>query len=132
MRWPRLRSKFQNKPWIKVGEIWIGGNDKIGGTPIGLIRAIARTRAYYLERHSIPESTVIPVVFPYWFLAAYGLDMNRDPGQHHPDPAIATENGLKLLIRQLRDIGVKVEFGEWQRRHWWERHPKPWARWGAG
>lgn len=85
--------------------------DTLGGTVVGLIRAVARTRAYYIQRHKMPESSVVDVLFPYWFGAAYAADIAARP----TDFGQAVSLGLARITADFRQIGAAVQWlYDWQ------------------
>lgn len=65
----------------------------VGNTVIGLLRAIARTRAAYIEDIGLPADAVVPATFPGWLFGDYAA---RPSGP-----------GIAVLAKSLEDIGVE-------------------------
>lgn len=86
--------------------------DTNGGTVIGLLRAVVRTRAYLLERHKMSESTVVEVLFPFWFAAAYAADI---AARQSSDWAQTVNIGLARMAADFRQAGANLQFlYDWQ------------------
>lgn len=86
--------------------------DTGGGTVVGLTRALARVRAYYIERHKMGESSILDALIPYWFVAAYGADI---AARQSSDYAQTVSNGLGRLFSDLRAHGINAQaVYDWQ------------------
>ena len=86
--------------------------DTNGGTVIGLVRALLRTRAYYIERHKMSEGAVLDAVLPFWFAAAYAVDIAT---RQSTDMATSINLGLGRIESELRQGGINAQFVyDWQ------------------
>lgn len=86
--------------------------DTGGGTVIGLIRALARVRAYYIERHKMSENAVLDAILPFWFGASYAADV---AARQSTDMAGAIDLSLDRIISDLRQVGINAQFVyDWQ------------------
>jgi hypothetical protein len=86
--------------------------DTGGGTVIGLVRALLRVRAYYIQRHKMAENAVLDAVLPYWFSAAYATDIVT---RQSTDMATSINLGLGRIESELRQGGINAMFVyDWQ------------------
>lgn len=74
---------------ILLGDIRLQA-DEIGRTPIGLLRALSRTRAYWIERHGIPEDTQAVAIM---------------------HPAVTALFDGETLLAAIRDLGIEPVIG---------------------
>lgn len=86
--------------------------DTNGGTVIGLVRALLRVRAWYIERHKMSENAVLDALMPYWFAAAYAVDIVT---RQSTDMATSINLGLGRIEAELRQGGINAQFVyDWQ------------------
>jgi hypothetical protein len=86
--------------------------DTGGGTTTALIRSILRVRSYYIQRHKMAENSVLDVVMPFWFAAAYGADVIA---RQSTDMGTSVNVGLMRIQNELRQAGVNAQFVyDWQ------------------
>ena len=52
-----------------IGELQI---DQVGNTAIGMYRIMARARAYWIEKHQLPEDTKPVAIIAPWVALSYG------------------------------------------------------------
>lgn len=68
-----------------LGDVRIG-DDEIGNTAVGMYRVLARTRAYWIDKHQLPDDTKPIVVIAPWLACAYG----------QPEPFLAGIRSLNI------------------------------------
>jgi hypothetical protein len=73
---------------------------------------VARTRAYYIQRHKMSESAVVDVVMPHWFAASYAADI---AARQSSDWTGAVDLGLAKMLSEFRSVGANVQLVyDWQ------------------